>query len=93
VQQDFAQIAQSLQANDVAGAQHAYADLVRATPAASNLASLGSALESGRVGTAQTALSKLEAGLSHNGTSADSGKITAGSIFSGLVKTGLSLLG
>jgi hypothetical protein len=80
VQQDFAQIAQSLQSNDLAGAQQAYSDLVQLTPASqsanqtgtagnpvpSDLASLGSALQSGNTATAQTAFSKLETDLSHN---------------------------
>jgi hypothetical protein len=81
-QQDFSQIAQSLQSNNLAGAQQAYADLVQLTPGGqsasaggsnpiqSDLASLGTALQSGSVSTAQTAFSKLETDLA---TAAQSG--------------------
>jgi hypothetical protein len=131
VQQDFAQIAQSLQTNDLVGAQHAYSDLVQLTPTGqsanqtpagsgsnpvpNDLASLGSALQSGSVSSAQDAFSKLKTDLSlhhHHryGSSAPGastpaaatetagpgdggGKITAGSVFGALVKTGFSLLG
>jgi hypothetical protein len=74
-QQDFSQIAQSLQSNNLAGAQQAYTDLVQLTPGGSNsiqsdLASLGTALQSGSVSSAQTAFSKLQTDLA---TTAQSG--------------------
>jgi len=72
VQQDFSQIAQSLQSNSLAGAQQAYSDLAQLTPGGtpastssanpfqSDLASLGSALNAGDLGGAQSAFQKLE---------------------------------
>ena len=80
VQKDFTQISQSLQSNDLAGAQKAYSDLVQLSPGAqaanqtqtgsttnpvqSDFASLGQALQSGNLSGAQTAFSKLQTDLS-----------------------------
>ena len=95
VQQDFSQIAQSLQSNNLAGAQQAYKDLVQLTPAGKSaiqkdISGLGTALQSGSLSSAQTAFSKLQSDLAPaSGTS----PTNIGSVLGSLVKTGLRLLG
>ncbi|MGD1073062.1 MAG: hypothetical protein ABSB15_23330 [Bryobacteraceae bacterium] len=98
VQQDFSRIAESIQSNHLAGAQQAYKDLVRLTPAGqsaiqSDLASLGTALQSGSVSGAQTALSKLQTDFSPGTSASATGPTTFGSVIGSLVKNGLKLLG
>lgn len=72
---DFQQLIQSLQQNDLAGAQQAYADIQKLIPVngngsanntsplgtvATDWGALGQALQSGNIGSAQTALTTLE---------------------------------
>jgi hypothetical protein len=69
VSQDFNTIASSLQSNNIASAQQAYADIVQLTQGGNaaaggtlgkDFANLGAALQSGNVGSAQAAFSQFQ---------------------------------
>jgi hypothetical protein len=93
INQDFKQLASSLQAGDMAAAQQAYSAMQQllpnqaqsgqqastgASPIGSDFKALGQALQSGDLSSAQSAFSQLKTDLSQNGSTA------AGSLIKGL---------
>jgi replicative DNA helicase len=103
LEEDFTQISQSLQSNNLAGAQQAFSDLSQftsgvqtsANPIQNDLATLGQALQSGSVSNSQTAFSKLRTDLTTGAQTAattSTAASTSTNILGTLVKTGLRLL-